>query len=78
MLLALDLRTAFVYGAFSVPICVLMWLYLPETAGRSAAEIDELYEKKVPAWRWRKTVTAVEEQMHAAIRVRAGEKAMEA
>jgi hypothetical protein len=37
---------------------------------RSTAEIDELYERKVPAWRWGKTVTAVEEQMHAAVRVR--------
>lgn len=74
MLLALDLKTAFVYGAFSVPICVCMWLFVPETKGRSAAEIDELYENKVPAWRWSKTVTAVEEQLQAALRVRAGEK----
>lgn len=33
MLLALDLKTGFVYGAFSVPICVILWLYLPETKG---------------------------------------------
>ena len=33
MLLRLDLRTAFVYGAFSVPICVSLWIYLPETKG---------------------------------------------
>lgn len=38
---------------------------------RSTAEIDELYERKIPAWRWGKTVTAVEEQLHAALRVRA-------
>lgn len=31
MLLALSVKAGFVYGAFSVPICVLMWLYLPET-----------------------------------------------
>lgn len=37
---------------------------------RSAAEIDELYERKIPAWRWQKTVTAAEETMHAAIRAR--------
>ncbi len=41
---------------------------------RSAAEIDELYENKVPAWRWSKTTTAVEEQLQAALKVRAGEK----
>lgn len=33
MLLALSLRTAFVYGALSVPICIAMWLYIPETKG---------------------------------------------
>ncbi|CAK7228866.1 hypothetical protein SCUCBS95973_007026 [Sporothrix curviconia] len=68
MLLALNLRTAFVFGAFSVPIMVLLWLYLPETKGRSAAEIDELFERKVPAWRWASTVTAVEEDMRAEVR----------
>ena len=30
---------------------------------RSAAEIDELYERKIPAWRWSETVTAAEEHM---------------
>lgn len=35
---------------------------------RSAAEIDELYETKVPAWRWKKTVTQVEKQLHAVVR----------
>jgi hypothetical protein len=44
------------------------------TSSRSTAEIDELYERKTPAWRWGKTVTAVEEQMQAAVRARpAGE-----
>lgn len=33
MLLSLGVRAGFVYGAFSVPICILMWLYLPETKG---------------------------------------------
>ncbi|KAH8677975.1 general substrate transporter [Xylariales sp. PMI_506] len=64
MLLALSIKSGFVFGALSVPICILMWLYIPETKGRSAAEIDELYERKIPAWRWDKTYTAAEEQMH--------------
>jgi MFS transporter, SP family, general alpha glucoside:H+ symporter len=33
MLLALDLKTGFVYAAFSIPICVYLWFYLPETKG---------------------------------------------
>ncbi|RAO72321.1 uncharacterized protein BHQ10_008333 [Talaromyces amestolkiae] len=70
MLLALSLKTGFVYGAFSVPICVLMWLYLPETRSRSVSEIDELYERNIPAWRWSKTVTAAEEQMRLVVELK--------
>ena len=33
MLLKLSLKAGFVYGAFSVPVCVIMWLYIPETKG---------------------------------------------
>jgi hypothetical protein len=33
MLLNLSLKTAFVYGAFSLPVCIGMWLYVPETKG---------------------------------------------
>ncbi|KAJ6785288.1 hypothetical protein PWT90_01088 [Aphanocladium album] len=72
MLLSLGVRAGFVFGAFSVPICILMWLYIPETKGRSAAEIDELYERKIPAWRWQMTVTNTEKEMYAMIEKRAG------
>lgn len=37
---------------------------------RSAAEIDELYENKIPAWRWAETKTAAEEQLRAYVEVR--------
>ncbi|GIC87477.1 uncharacterized protein Aud_003861 [Aspergillus udagawae] len=39
---------------------------------RSAAEIDELYERKIPVWRWSETVTSAEEQMRAVFLVKAG------
>ena len=44
---------------------------------RSAAEIDELYERKIPAWRWSKTITAVEEQMHVVVQVKGGVKGVQ-
>ncbi|OIW26886.1 MFS general substrate transporter [Coniochaeta ligniaria NRRL 30616] len=72
MLLALSVKSGFVYGAFSVPICVLMWLYVPETKGRSAAEIDELYERRIPPWRWAGTVTTAEETMHVVVQAKGG------
>jgi len=86
MLLNLSLMTGFVYGACSLPICICMWLYIPETKGyvswhfntlccslfdsRATAEIDELYERKIPAWRWARTTTTVEEQMQSAVKAR--------
>ncbi|KAL1893354.1 hypothetical protein Sste5346_006532 [Sporothrix stenoceras] len=70
MLLKMGVRSGFVFGAFSVPICILMWLMVPETKGRSAAEIDELYERKIPVWRWTKTVTAVEEEMQTVTQIK--------
>jgi SP family general alpha glucoside:H+ symporter-like MFS transporter len=67
MLLSLNIKAAFVFAAFSVPITILMWLYVPETNGRSAAEIDELYERKIVVLRWSKTVTTIEEEIHAVV-----------
>ena len=37
---------------------------------RAAAEIDELFERKIPAWRWATTETAIEHQMREAVLVR--------
>ncbi|CAK7205109.1 hypothetical protein SEUCBS139899_007874 [Sporothrix eucalyptigena] len=70
MLLKMGVKSGFVFGAFSVPICIAMWLMVPETKGRSAAEIDELYERQIPAWRWNKTVTAVEEEMQTVVQIK--------
>lgn len=42
------------------------------TDRRSAAEIDELFEEKVPAWRWSKTVTSVEEELKRTMEARNG------
>lgn len=67
MLLNLNLRAGFVYGALSIPMCALTWMYIPETKGRSSAEIDELFEKKVPAWKWSKYITEAEGTMYNAI-----------
>jgi MFS family permease len=34
--------------------CVIVWSFflMPETKGRTYAEIDEMYDKKVPMWKW--------------------------
>ncbi|KAB5518931.1 general substrate transporter [Coniochaeta sp. 2T2.1] len=40
--------------------CIIVWSYvlIPETKGRTYAEIDEMYDKKVPMWKWRKYQTS--------------------
>lgn len=43
---------------------------------RSVSEIDELYERNIPAWRWSKTVTAAEEQMRLVVQLK-GVRTME-
>lgn len=42
--------------------CVIVWSYLlmPETKDRTYAEIDEMYDKKVPMWKWSKYVTSTD------------------
>ncbi|KAJ0416469.1 general substrate transporter [Aspergillus carlsbadensis] len=37
------------------------WYLIPETKGRTAAELDELFERKIPAWRFGKTETATQQ-----------------
>ena len=67
LLVNLNLRGCFVFAATSFPCAIASWFFLPETKGRAAAEIDELFEKKVPAWRWAKFETEIEQQTRAAI-----------
>lgn len=91
MLASLGVRSAFVFGATSIPCAVFFWIYLPETKGyvinfsgglylwlikisRSVAEVDELFEKKVPAWRWSGYVTEAERVMREAVQAQADDK----
>lgn len=39
---------------------ILGLFFIPETARRSPAELDELYEKRIPAWRMRGYVTDIQ------------------
>ncbi|UPK89264.1 hypothetical protein LCI18_000199 [Fusarium solani-melongenae] len=42
-------KICFIFFAFSVPMCVYLYFCLPEMKGRNYAEIQELFDKKVPA-----------------------------
>ncbi|RSL71454.1 hypothetical protein CEP54_001311 [Fusarium duplospermum] len=54
------LKTSWLFAGLGAPFTLAMWFLIPETAGRSAAELDELFERKIKPWRFHKTVTATQ------------------
>jgi hypothetical protein len=57
-------KIAFVFGAVMVVSCIFVFFFVPETAGRTFIEIDELYRRGVLAWKWKDTeiVTVTEDR----------------
>ncbi|RSM14737.1 hypothetical protein BHE90_014669 [Fusarium euwallaceae] len=51
------LKTCWFFTGIGMPFVVAMWFLMPETAGRSTAELDELFERKIKPWRFHKTET---------------------
>ncbi|KAB2569027.1 Maltose permease MAL31 [Lasiodiplodia theobromae] len=49
----------FIFGCFSILCAVYLWFFQVETMGRSYAELDEMFMKRVPA---RKFITYVSEE----------------
>jgi hypothetical protein len=64
------LNTCFFYAGLAAPFVVGTWFVIPETSGRSPAELDELFEAKVKPWRFRKHVTQVQNEHGLADAVR--------
>ncbi|KAK7919940.1 general substrate transporter [Apiospora marii] len=50
---ALGSKVGFVFGCISVVFLVLTFFLVPEMTGKSLEEVDEMFEKRVPAWRSR-------------------------
>ncbi|RSL50195.1 hypothetical protein CEP54_012051 [Fusarium duplospermum] len=51
------LKTCWFFTGIGMPFVVAMWFLMPETAGRSTAELNELFERKIKPWRFHKTET---------------------
>lgn len=49
-------KIGFIYGAILGLSCVGIWMYYPETKGRTFAEIDQMFEMDVPPREFEKTV----------------------
>ncbi|KAH7176836.1 general substrate transporter [Dactylonectria macrodidyma] len=58
-------KTGWFYAGVGLPFLIGIWLLLPETASRSAAEMDELFERKIKPWRFHKTETATQRLVNA-------------
>ncbi|KAL9931277.1 hypothetical protein V8E36_009884 [Tilletia maclaganii] len=73
---ALGAKTYLVFGACTV--ATLIWCYfdLPETKGRSYAEIDELYERGIPKRHWAKTICNTSIKAHTRVEQEQTEKVM--
>ncbi|GFF22106.1 general alpha-glucoside permease [Aspergillus udagawae] len=54
------LKTGWFYAGVGFPFALGMWFLIPETAGRSSAELDELFERKIKPWRFHKVQTATQ------------------
>ncbi|KAH7121442.1 general substrate transporter [Dactylonectria macrodidyma] len=53
-------KTAWLFFGTGIVVCILLFFFLPECSRRNAAEIDEMYEKSIPAWKMHKHVTEVQ------------------
>ncbi|KAK0382788.1 hypothetical protein NLU13_9883 [Sarocladium strictum] len=54
-------KISFVFFGTSLPMCVYLFFCLPELKGRNYAEVQEMFESKVPARQFKKHVTVVEQ-----------------
>ncbi|KAF4956733.1 hypothetical protein FSARC_11501 [Fusarium sarcochroum] len=60
----LGVKAVYVWAGLLVPTVVLLWLYYPETYGRTYWELDELYERKIPAWKFKNATTLSDQSGH--------------
>ncbi|KAH8651467.1 MFS hexose transporter [Ilyonectria robusta] len=56
----LGAKVAFIFGGCSVLSLVYLWFELPETAGRTYEELDEMFMKKIPARQFKAYKTETE------------------
>ncbi|KAM0281980.1 hypothetical protein ACHAO9_010461 [Fusarium lateritium] len=50
-------KTGWFYAGVGLPFVIGTWLLLPDTSARTAAQVDELFERKIKPWRFSKTQT---------------------
>jgi MFS family permease len=56
----LGAKVTFIFGGLSVICLVYLWVFQPETAGRTYGELDEMFMKKVPSRKFKAYKTDAE------------------
>ncbi|KAF3020029.1 hypothetical protein E8E15_007861 [Penicillium rubens] len=56
----LGAKTYLIFAGCMAAIIVFFYFSMPETRGRTFAEIDEMYAAKIPMWKWRSYETSFE------------------
>ncbi|WWC64295.1 uncharacterized protein I303_106905 [Kwoniella dejecticola CBS 10117] len=59
-----QLKTAFFFAGISTPFVVASFFLIPDTSRRTAAELDEMFRKKVKPWRFRSYVTDAQKALN--------------
>ncbi|KAH7125837.1 general substrate transporter [Dactylonectria macrodidyma] len=60
----MGVKAVYVWAGLLIPTTILLWLYYPETYGRTYWELDELYARRIPAWRFKETQTMSDQSGH--------------
>lgn len=69
----LGAKVAFIFGGLAILSLVFLWFYLPETAGRTYVELDEMFIKNVPVKKFKSFQTDAQAQGEAVEAVEAVE-----
>ncbi|OKL55953.1 hypothetical protein UA08_08604 [Talaromyces atroroseus] len=56
----LGAKTYLVFAGCMACVLVVVYFFMPETKGRTFAEVDEMYDAGIPMWQWRKYQTSTE------------------
>ena len=72
----LGARVSFIFGGLAFISCAYLWVYQPETAGRTYKELDELFAKKIPGRKFKNTRTDAEMEGLQAEEMKKAEKVM--
>ena len=61
----LGAKTAFIFSGLCIISLAYMWLFQPETSGRTYEELDEMFMKQVPARKFKSYKTEFQQRAEA-------------